>query len=295
MMIKQYLIEVLEPTLLFSLLNSMIGIAAAVYYHALASFILAAFVVVGVVLAQIGVNLIDDYVDYRSGLDREATRTKFSGGSELVVSGKVKLNHVLIIGTVAIVTAGTIGLYLISINSYILSLVFIGAVSMLFYARYLVKIPFLAEPLVALNFAMIGLGSFIVSTGSIAHSFNMIFAALPGGMLVASTLVVHEVPDMRVDKKFGRRSGVVMLKSPKNAAIFYLLIQGLIYLLIASGMLLNALPIGFAITFITMPLTIYVFFALRGYKSPASFEPRMAVNVINALVFTLLLSIAYIL
>ena len=69
-MLKHYLAETFEPTLLFGLLNSFLGIAAAAYYgHE--NFSLAVLVIVGVILAQIAVNLLNDYIDYKSGIDKE--------------------------------------------------------------------------------------------------------------------------------------------------------------------------------------------------------------------------------
>ncbi|MDE1762595.1 MAG: prenyltransferase, partial [Candidatus Micrarchaeota archaeon] len=166
-MIKDYLGAMFEPTLLFGICASLIGISAALYYSHL-NLQLAVLVVMGVVFAQMAVNMVDDYTDFKRGIDSETVKTKFSGGSNVLTDGKMRPKELLGLGVAAAIAAGAIGAFLLGSAPAILPIIAIGGISIFLYAAFLVRIPFLAEPLTALNFALIPLGSYIVAYGSTA-------------------------------------------------------------------------------------------------------------------------------
>ncbi|GAI31321.1 unnamed protein product, partial [marine sediment metagenome] len=56
---------------------------------------------IGLLLAHISVNVLNDYFDYRSGIDLEAKRTPFSGGSGILPAGLLKPGQVLWLGLVS--------------------------------------------------------------------------------------------------------------------------------------------------------------------------------------------------
>ena len=97
MSIKHYIIEVFEPTLFFGLLAALLGVAASWHYGTL-KFSDGILAVIGIILAQIAVNLIDDYTDFSSGLDSDTEKTKFSGGSVLLgkEGGLKNLNYIML-------------------------------------------------------------------------------------------------------------------------------------------------------------------------------------------------------
>src|SRR5271155_1725128 len=112
LMFKHYLQEALEPTLLFGSLNCILGIIVASFYTKI-DILTAILLIVGIFFAHISVNVLDDYVDYKRGIDSETTKTKFSGGSSLIVNGSLKAEQVLLLGLFSFVIAAIIGIYLI--------------------------------------------------------------------------------------------------------------------------------------------------------------------------------------
>ncbi len=291
-MLKHYLMEVFEPTLLFGLLSAFLGVVAAAYYgHA--DFMLAALVIIGVVLAQIAVNLFDDYIDYNNGIDKETVKTKFSGGSELVVKHLVKLDYILYIAVFATALAALIGIFIALHNIYTLPAFVFGAILLLFYARYLTKIPYVTEPAVAVAFILVGAGSFIASYGSVANLPLAMLAFIPAGLAVGMLSIANSIPDRKADKKHGRRNVVIMLGENGKAADYYMAMLVLSFAVLLSGIALSLLPFTFIITLAVIPGYYYVYRAIGRYKDPKSFEKAMGVNALMGLIFILLLSLAY--
>ncbi len=294
---KHYLAEVFDPTLLLSFASALLGIAAAMRYSRI-DVSVAILVIIGAVCVQISVNLIDDYTDVKSGIDAETTKTKFNGGNELVVNGAVKLGSVLLIGLFAIAVSAAIGTYLLASNAQaiplILPLMLFGGLSALFYSRYLVRVPFLAEPLVMLNFALVSFGAFFLLNGA-SHAGSAFFAFAPAGMTVGIALLVNEVPDRPADSKYGRKSGVVLLRSEKRIAAYYLSLQAVVYALLLFGIFARALPLYTIAALATFPFAIFIAKGMLEYTGARAYESRMAANVLASFLFMMLLIAGYLL
>lgn len=293
-MFKHYLQEALEPTLLFGSLNCILGIIVASFYTKI-SILTAILLIVGIFFAHISVNVLDDYVDYKRGIDSETTKTKFSGGSSLIVNGSLKAEEVLLTGLFSFVLAAIIGLYLIVQHPIVIPFVIVGGLTILLYASKLVNIPYFAEPLTGINFMLVGLGSFVVASGSIMHLFSAFLVTFPAGMMVGLALLVNEIPDREVDKKHGRRSGVVMLETNKRSAYYYLFLEAISYAAIVYGVISGFIPYTESIIFILIPLVAICFVAIKKYVDPSKFEKYMGFNAIHSLLIPILLIVGYLL
>ncbi|GEM_PF-5920716 len=282
-----------EPTLLFGLFAAVLGILAAGYYGRL-ELGAGMLALVGVILAQISVNMLDDYVDYSSGLDKETVKTKFSGGSQLVVGGNVNPEHVLVISLVLFVIALLIGTYLTIEDIALLPFFALGALCVVFYAKYMTKVPFLAEPACGLSFIFISLGCFLAAGGSLVIVPLLLFAAVPAGGQVGMALFVNGIPDRKVDSRFGRKNIGIMLKTNKNAAYFYLAMNIVAYLLVTIGVLANAIPKTSLLVLITVPIIWAISCSISKYKNHRSFEKVMGMATMTELAIMLLLAMAFV-
>jgi 1,4-dihydroxy-2-naphthoate octaprenyltransferase len=289
---KDYLVDIFEPTLLFGFLTGLLGIAAAVPFSRIA-LVPAILAVLGVVLAQIGVNHIDDYVDFSSGIDKETSKTKFSGGNRLMTSGRIKPAPVLGIGLVSTAIAIVIGIYLILAHTILIPIVIVGAISVLFYAKYVTKVPFAAEPLSALAFALVPIGTFIVAGGPLGLLGHQLFAFVPAGIMVASAILVNGMPDRAADKKHGRRNAAALLWHSKRVALYYIAIQMLAFILILYGVLTHALASQFALAIVMAVPSAYVAAGMYFYKRPKTHEQYMAVHAALSFLLYVLLIVAY--
>jgi 1,4-dihydroxy-2-naphthoate octaprenyltransferase len=78
------------------------------------------FVVIGVALAHFSVNALNDYLDYKSGLDLLTPRTPFSGGSKVLIDGILSPIEALGVAIALLLLALAIGLHLTRITSSLL-------------------------------------------------------------------------------------------------------------------------------------------------------------------------------
>ena len=70
--------------------------------HGLHGPLLATF---GLILTHMSVNSLNDYFDYRSGIDKVTNRTPFSGGSGMLKEGLLAPREVLLIGIITLLLA----------------------------------------------------------------------------------------------------------------------------------------------------------------------------------------------
>ncbi len=286
-----------EPTLLYGSSLAVLGIAASFYYGHTSLFY-SVLVIVGTVLAQMSVNVISDYFDYSSGLDKELVHKKsgnLSGGSSLLAKGLVDPKYTLALGLLIFMAAGVIGIYLLYFRIQILPILAIASLSILLYAKYAKRVPYLSEPLCTLNYTLICVGSFVVISGISSLSYGLIFSFIPAGILLGGdALFVNEIPDRTIDKKYKVKHSAVMLGTGKNIGLYYLAFQSIAYLLVLMGFLLGSLPRLSILCLLTLPTTYYVFAGLYNSNSK-KYGSYLKTHTISSFIFALILSLSYLL
>ena len=295
-MLKYYLEEMFEPTLLYGTSLAVIGVATAAHYGHFSAFY-GLLAIIGSALAQMSVNVISDYFDYESGLDRKLIRTKkdnLSGGSTLIAKGLIKPNQTLAMGLLIFAVAGIIGLYLLYVRIQLLPILIIAIVSILLYARYVKKVPYLSEPLCTLNYTLIALGSFIVVAGNAPLPYGLIFLLIPSGILLGGdALYVNEVPDRKIDEKFGIKHSAVMLKTSKKIGLYYLGMQSAAFILMILGVILGYIPIICLAVLITYPTTAYVYMGLSR-AGAKNYGKYLFIHTLSSITFAIILSLSLI-
>ena len=125
---KILFLETRPQFLVLSVVLAFLGASIAWYDGA---FILgyAVLAFVGLLLVHISVNVLNDYFDYRSGIDLETQRTPFSGGSGILPGGLLRPGQVLGLGLIAFLLAVPVGIYFVVAQGWLLlPLVLVGAV-----------------------------------------------------------------------------------------------------------------------------------------------------------------------
>lgn len=72
--------------------------------------------ILGMMTAHFSVNALNDYMDYKSGLDFKTPRTPFSGGTKLLVDGLIKESKVLSVRVISILMVLIVGIYLAEVR-----------------------------------------------------------------------------------------------------------------------------------------------------------------------------------
>jgi len=293
MKLKTWFIETRPQFLLLSVVLAFLGTCIAWYdgsFHI--GYALLAFV--GLLLAHISVNVLNDYFDYRSGIDLETKRTPFSGGSGILPTGLLKPRQVFWLGTCSFLLAIPIGVYFtMTLNEgwRLLPLLLVAAICVLLYTPFLTKLGW-PEWAPGLGMGTLPvLGAYFVQTTAYLPA---IVASIPSGILVHNLLLLNEFPDTAADKKAGRKTLPITL-GKKKAGIVYSVMTVVVYLWIIGGVVARVMPVPSLIALLTIPLAIKAIQGALKHQEMTRLVPAMANNVLVVLLTQFLLGIGYIL
>ena len=292
MKLKVWFAETRPQFLLLSVVLSFLGASIAWYdgYFHLGYALLAFF---GLLLCHISTNVLNDYFDYRSGIDLEVKRTPFSGGSGVLPAALLRPKQVFWLGLGSFLLAVPIGVYFVIERGWLLlPLLIVGTACAFLYTPFLTKVgwPELATGL-GLG-ALPVLGTYFVQTT--AYTLPAVIACIPSGILVHNLLLLNEFPDTAADGKAGRKTLPIVMGKAK-AGIVYSALTILVYLWIIGWVVAGKMPAFSLLALLTLPLAIK---AIQGALKPEDMGrlmPAMANNVLVILLTQLLLGIGYIL
>jgi len=288
--LKVWFLETRPQFLLLSVVLAFLGTCMAWYDgafhigHAILAF-------VGLLLCHISVNVLNDYYDYKSGIDLKTRRTPFSGGSGFLPSASLKPEHVLCFGLACFLLAVPIGVYFVLVSGWLLlPLLIIAAICILLYTPLLTKLGWPEwAPGVGLG-ALPILGVYFVQIGE--YAIPAIVASIPSGILVHNLLFLNEFPDAEPDKTAGRKTLPITLGKTK-ASIVYSVLTGLVYLWIVAWVAAGLMPIFCLIALLTLPFAVRAIQGALKYQDESKLMPAMANNVLVVLLTQLLLGIGY--
>ncbi len=248
---------------------------------------------IGVVFLHASVDLLNDYWDYKRGIDVATKRTKFSGGTGVLPENLLEPRTVYIAGLIFLVLGASIGSYFIMIRGIAIAIILGFAITAIYFYSTKIVNAGLGELFVAIKGAMIVLGSLYVQNAVLDQ------AALYGGTIVgllsATVLFINSFPDYEADKSKGRRTLVIIFGRKAASAIFPMFIIAA-YALIAGGIFFGLTKVYSLITYVSMPLAIKSAIALR--KDPESIDnivPAMASTVTYSRITGFMLAMSYIL
>ena len=296
---KVWFSETRPQFLLLSVVLAFLGTCLAWYditrYDVVFHLGYALLAFVGLLLCHISVNTLNDYFDYRSGIDLETKRTPFSGGSGILPAALLKPRHVLWMGIGSLLLAIPIGVYFVVTLDrgwLLLPLLLIAAACILLYTPFLTKLG-CPEWVPGLGMgALPVLGVYFVQTN--AYTLPAVVACIPSGILVHNLLLLNEFPDAEADRKAGRKTLPIIIGKAK-ASVVYSVLTVIVYLWIIGGVVSGQMPAFSLIALLTLPLAIKAIQGALKYQDISKLLPAMASNVLVVLLTQLLLGIGYIL
>jgi 1,4-dihydroxy-2-naphthoate octaprenyltransferase len=245
--------ELRIPFLSLPVIFVPLGIMVAYFDVATINPLHAILTLIGVVCLHASVNVLNDYFDYKSGIDVATTPTPFSGGSRVLPEKLLSPNNVLIGGIILLIIGSSIGLYFLNyfgFNSVLLAIIAISILSVILYSPVLSTLG-LGELTVFLNFGPLLFSGvyFIQSGGNCSNCFYglEIEAIIIGsivGLMTTGILYINQFPDTEADKSKGRRHLVARL-GKERAVGLYNIIMGLSYVIIILSVITSfAIGIG---------------------------------------------------
>ena len=213
----------------------------------------AALTFAGVMALHASVDLLNDYWDYKRGIDTVTKRTKMSGGTGVLPEGLLTPKSVYRAGLAFLIIGSVIGSYFVITNGLIIAMILgFAIVSIYFYSTKIVDSG-LAEFFVAVKGAMIVLGTFFIQSNQI--TIESILGGIVVGTLSSLVLFIASFPDHDADKSKGRKTLVIALGKQK-ATLFFWLFPIVTYGTIFVGMMFELFPIWSILSFATIPLLI---------------------------------------
>lgn len=279
--------------LLASVIAVSNGLAITYWKYSTLDPLYAILTYIGVVFLHASVDLLNDYWDYKRGIDVATKRTKFSGGTGVLPENLLTPRTVYIAGLVFLILGASIGAYFIMIRGVAIAIILGFAVTAIYFYSTKIVNAGLGELFVAIKGAMIVLGSLYVQNATLEP------AALYGGAIVgilsATVLFINSFPDYEADKSKGRRTLVIILGRKSASTIFPMFII-VVYALIAGGILLGLTKVYSLISFVSMPLAIKSALALKkDSQTVDNIVPAMASTVAYSRATGFLLALSYIL
>jgi 1,4-dihydroxy-2-naphthoate polyprenyltransferase len=293
MQLKIWFLETRPQFLVLSVILVLLGTAMA-WNEGDFNSLLFVLTAIGLVLAHASVNVLNDYSDYRSGIDLETTPTGFSGGSGILPAGLMKPESAYKLGLGCLLIALVIGIYLTHVSGWLLlPLILLGGPLIYFYTSHLAKW-LLGEIATGLGLGTLPvLGTYFVQTGH--YSFGALAASLAPGFLTANLLFLNEFPDVQADTKGGRFHLVIALGT-RRAAILYAGLMAMTYLCIIVGVLTRRMPALSLIALLPVPLAVKAIrIAFKHHDHPRELPPALKANVQTILSTDALLALAYLL
>jgi 1,4-dihydroxy-2-naphthoate octaprenyltransferase len=278
--------------LLASVIAVSNGLAITYWKYSTLDPLYAILTYIGVVFLHASVDLLNDYWDYKRGIDVATKRTKFSGGTGVLPENLLTPRTVYIAGLVFLILGASIGAYFIMIRGVAIAIILGFAVTAIYFYSTKIVNAGLGELFVAIKGAMIVLGSLYVQNATLEP------AALYGGAIVgilsATVLFINSFPDYEADKSKGRRTLVIILGRKSASTIFPMFII-VVYALIAVGILFGLTKVYSLISFVSMPLAIKSALALK--KDPQNVDnivPAMASTVAYSRITGFSLALSYV-
>jgi len=260
--------------LLASVIAVSVGLALNWWQNSTLTPLDAVLTFAGVMALHASVDLLNDFWDFKRGIDTRTTRTKMSGGTGVLPEGLLKPSSVYRAGIAFLIIGSLIGGYFVITDGIIIAVILgFAIISIYFYSTKIVDSG-LGEFFVAVKGAMIVIGTFFIQSGQI--SLESILAGIVVGSLSSLVLFIASFPDHDADKSKGRKTLVIAVGKQKASKLFWIF-PLVSYAAIIIGVSLNLFPILSLISFCSLPLMIKSGFGLqKNYDSVTELVPYMS-------------------
>ncbi|MDD2622932.1 MAG: prenyltransferase [Bacteroidales bacterium] len=245
---------------------------------------LALLALMGVAVAHLGTNLLDDYFDYSKNTDvivKQANPSKSpirKGKCSYLLSGRISVRNLgWVIGlffSLAFI-CGSIIFYFRGLN--ILYIALVTFFLSYFYSGYPLRLSYhgWGEISIGIIFGpLLMSGVFYASCGNFTPELGLV--SLIVGMLVINILYIHSIMDCEADAFVNKKTLAVLIKNKKFQLAVAAIPLFSPFILIVAGIYFHYVNYYYFLLFILLPLAIRLYFLLIQYiKHPQhSYTPQ---------------------
>ena len=279
-MLSVWLRAIRVKFLLASVIAVSLGLSLAWYSGHPIDIIHAFLTFAGVISLHASVDLLNDYWDFKRGIDTKTKRTKMSGGTGVLPEGLLKPKSVYIVGIAFLILGAIIGIYFVIIFGITIGLILGFAIlSVIFYSTKIVNWG-LAEVFVTIKGTLIIIGTYFIQSQTI-DDFT-ILAGIVVGIFSSLVLYVTSIPDHDIDKEKGRRT-LIIIFGKTNVVKTFLIFPILAYGIIIYGVISGLFPIYSLIVLLAKPFLILAILHLKDFEKS---ENILISSMTNTLYFS---------
>jgi 1,4-dihydroxy-2-naphthoate octaprenyltransferase len=280
------------PFLVLTPVCVFLGVGVAVWEGHTLCLAQTLLVFLGATSAHISVNALNEYFDFRSGLDLQTEKTPFSGGSGALPAAADKAKYGLWTGLAALGLTVAVGIYFLFLHGWpMLWVGMLGIVLIVAYTPWATRDPVICLLAPGLGFgpAMV-LGAHVALTGT--YSWPALAAAAVVFFLVSDLLLLNQFPDVEADRAVGRRHFPIVWGRKKSAWL-YTVFLWCAYLAVAVSVAFDLFPRTALLSLVTAVLALWtVRGVVQNAEQPEKLLRFMGVNVLIILFTPLILAVA---
>ena len=292
--VKIWLMQIRLPFLVLTPISVLVGVSVAVYESHPINALYLALAFIGALLAHIAVNVLNEYLDYKSGVDFKTVRTPFSGGSGVLIEGLLNPRSVYIFGLACIAAIIAIGGYFYYAHGpAIIPLGLVGLATVYFYTTYITRSPLLCVTAPGLGFGpLMVMGTYFALTGT--YSLAAGLASIVPFFLVSNLLLLNQFPDVEADASADRRHLPIVIGRKGSSEVYAVLLLAA-YVALVISVAVGVLPYMALFGLLTLPLGLMAVKGARKYYDQIeNLIPVMGHNVLLTLLLPLLMAIGII-
>ena len=231
------------------------------------SWVLAVLALLGVSFGHLGINLWDDYFDYKK--DHQSIRNRLNSSGirartakcNYLISEETSLKQLFFVASFFCLLALTFGMIIFAKRGvFILIISCITALLGFYYSAPPFRLSYhgLGELVIGLVFGPFLIsGVYFSACGTL--SVQMLFISIPVGLLVANIVYTHSVIDLEADKALNKKTLAVLLRQKKAISFVSFLFNVLPFLVIGLGIFLKILSVHYAFVFVIFYGAVYLF------------------------------------
>ncbi len=249
-------------------------------------------IVIGALCAHISVNTLNEYTDFKSGLDLITIKTPFSGGSGALPGDPAMANMVLAAGLITFSLTMAIGIYFISNHgTLVLPIGIIGLVIILTYSKWLNHWPLICLIAPGLGFGLLMVvGAHYLLTGE--NTITPWLAALIPFFLVNNLLLLNQYPDIQADKSIGRNHFPIAYGTKASSYVYGIFFISA-YATILLGIYYEYFPVLSLVAVLPAALSLYSMKGAFKHAEKIGESPQyLGANVAATLLTPLLLGVS---
>ena len=266
--------------LLASVIAVSLGLAVTWWHSGTIDIFQAALTMAGVIALHASVDLLNDYWDFKRGIDTRTKRTGMSGGTGVLPEGLLKPKSVYNAGILFLVAGGLIGGYFVVLHGVVIGVILAFAImSIYFYSTKIVNWG-LAEVFVVVKGTLIVMGTYYIQNSDLTDV--VVLSGIVVGVLSSLVLFVTSFPDHDADKEKGRRTLVILAGRQKAVSIFYIF-PIISYGIIIGCVAISIIPVFCLISLAAIPVVIS---SIRKLKSSISDEDKIIPAMKSTLTFS---------